>query len=144
MKSTVIRSVLLALVVGAAITTACNEQHEAHYPTVAAAAEAGEFKRGWLPAELKPDVTDIQEWHDVDTNEVRGKFALNDSFLHRLQSNCKQSADVPRHIRSAPSWWRDHVTHDEAASSIGEFRCGNFFIVAVTRNRAGYFWANSR
>lgn len=142
-KSKMIRTVLV-LVVGMAIMTGCNEQHETHYSTVAAAAQAGAFERGWLPAELKSDVTDIEEWHDVDTNEVRGRFALNDSFLHRLHSDCKQATDVPRHISLAPSWWRNPMTGDQAGRSIGEFRCGNFFIAADTSNRTGYFWANSR
>jgi hypothetical protein len=122
-QSRMIRTALV-LVVGVVTITGCNEQVESHYPVVAAAAQAGAFERGWLPAVLKPDVTDIREWHDVDTNEVRGRFVLNDPVLHRLQSDCKQATEVPRHIRSAPSWWPESIPGDEAATAIPVFRCG--------------------
>ena len=141
-KGTMIQAVLVLVV--AATMTGCNEQPESHYPTVAAAAQAGGFEHGWLPAVLNPDVTDIREWHDLDTNEVRGQFALNDPVLHRLQSDCKQATDVPRHIRSAPSWWPDSIERGELVSSRAAFRCGDFFVAVNTSNRAGYFWANSR
>src|SRR5579863_1483229 len=83
------------MVASVLVVVGCKEQIESHYPTVNAATEAGAFNRGWLPAVLQPDGTALQEWHDLDSNEVRGRFALNDSLLHRLQSDCEESQEKP-------------------------------------------------
>jgi hypothetical protein len=40
--------------------TGCKEQLESRYPTVNAAAQAGAFKRGWLPGVLQPDAADMR------------------------------------------------------------------------------------
>ncbi|MEA2259755.1 MAG: hypothetical protein QOJ51_2580 [Acidobacteriaceae bacterium] len=81
MRDAFVRTVLV-MVATVLLVTGCKEDFESRYPTVEAAAQAGAFKRGWLPAVLQPDATEIQEWHDLDSNKVRGRFALNDSVLY--------------------------------------------------------------
>src|ERR1700722_19328666 len=80
---------LLPMIVVVGIMCACREKFESQYPSAADAAKAGEFDRGWLPEVLKPDAMNIREWHDIASNEVRGRFALNERVLNRLQSSCK-------------------------------------------------------
>ncbi len=70
-RDTLIRTVLVTIA-SVLLVTGCKEQLESHYPTVNAAAHAGAFERGWLPGVLQPDATDIREWHDLDSDEVRG------------------------------------------------------------------------
>jgi hypothetical protein len=82
---------LLPLIAFAGIMCACTEKFESHYSSAEAAAKAGEFDRGWLPDVLNPDAVDIKEWHDVASNEVRGRFDLNDRILSGLQASCKLS-----------------------------------------------------
>src|SRR5258707_8323883 len=90
------RQRLLFLVIVAGIMCACTEKFESRYPSAAAAANAGAFDHGWLPDVLKPDVMNIREWHDIASNEVRGRFALNERVLKSLQSSCRPDMDVPR------------------------------------------------
>jgi hypothetical protein len=140
-KSTIALTVVV-MVAAVVVMSGCNEQLEKHYPTAATAAQAGAFDHGWIPRVLQPDVTDIREWHDLDTNEVRGRFAPNDSVLNRLQSTCKQGGDLPRRVRSAPNWWPDSVNNGGSAKNTPVFHCDNFFITTDTQKATGYFWTN--
>jgi len=132
---------LLPLIAFAGIMCACTEKFESHYSSAEAAAKAGEFDRGWLPDVLNPDAVDIKEWHDVASNEVRGRFDLNDRILSGLQASCKLSMDVPRKTWSMPEWFPDSITHGDAtARGMRIFRCDDFFIAVDTKAAAGYFW----
>ena len=64
-------------------------------PFRAAAVTAGEFDRGWLPDVLKPDVTNIGEWHDIASNEVRGK-SLSTSGWSKAAHHLQAGSDVPQ------------------------------------------------
>lgn len=123
------------------IMCACTEKFESHYPSAGAAAKAGEFDRGWLPDVLKPDAMDIKEWHDIASNEVRGRFDLNDRILSSLQSSCKLSVDVPRKTWSMPKWFPDSITRGDAnARGMRIFRCDDFFVAVDKATGTGYFW----
>jgi hypothetical protein len=139
-NSTVIRKLsLLVIVVGT--MNGCKEKVESNYPSVAIAVKDGAFDRGWLPELLKPDVVNIWEWHDIASNEVRGRFALNERVLNRLQSTCKPAVDAPRKSWSMPDWFPESIPHGVAeAHGMRIFRCDNFFIAADAATEAGYFW----
>ena len=90
------------MIVSVLLVTGCKEQLESRYPTVNASAQARAFKRGWLPGVLQPDAADMREWHDLASNELRELFALNDSVLHSLQSDCKdRKSNYPRGLVQA-------------------------------------------
>jgi hypothetical protein len=132
---------LLPLIALAGIMCACTEKFESHYASAEAAAKAGEFDRGWLPDVLKPDAADIKEWHDIASNEVRGRFDLNDRVVSSLQSSCKLGKDVPRKTWSMPKWFPDSImSGDATARGMRIFRCDDFFIAVDTKAAAGYFW----
>jgi hypothetical protein len=132
---------LLPMIVVVGIMCACREKFESQYPSAADAAKAGEFDRGWLPEVLKPDAMNIREWHDIASNEVRGRFALNERVLNRLQSSCKPRMDVPRKTWSMPDWFPDSIARgNEAAHGMRVFRCDDFFIAVDTAATTGYFW----
>jgi hypothetical protein len=131
----------LPLIVVAGLMCACKEKFESRYASAADAAKAGEFDRGWLPEVLKADVMDITEWHDIASNEVRGKFIMNETVLNSLKSSCKAGTDVPRKTWSTPKWFPDAITHgDAAAHGMQVFRCDEFFIAVDKAGAAGYFW----
>jgi hypothetical protein len=134
---------VLVVIASVLLVTGCKEQVESHYPTVHAASEAGAFDRGWLPGVLQPDTTDIREWHDLDSNEVVGRFALNDSVLHRLQSNCKESQGKPP-TTPGPSWWPHTSVDGDNTGSFHVVRCEKFFVSTDRAIGVGYFWANGR
>ena len=51
------------------------ENIESHYPDAAAARRDGAFDRGWLPAFVPRDATNIWEWHNVSTNVTWSCFS---------------------------------------------------------------------
>jgi hypothetical protein len=133
------RLLLLITIVG--LMCGCKEKFESYYPSAAAAAKAGEFDRGWLPDVLKPDVIDIGLWYDIDSNEARGKFALNERVVNSLQSTCKPGMNVPRRSWSMPEWFPASITRGDAtAHGIRIFGCDNFFVATDTAAGTGYFW----
>jgi hypothetical protein len=138
--ATSIRRILFLVI--AVLLTGCNDTVETHYANVGLAMQDHAFERGWLPPVLKPDATDIREWHDIDTNEIRGRFALSRSILKRVQGDCKQVADQPQHLRFAPAWWPETMAGPEKTGNI--FRCGNFFVGISEENNEGYFWESTQ
>jgi hypothetical protein len=132
---------LWLLIIVAGITSACQEKFESHYPSTTAAEKSGAFDHGWIPDLLKPDVTDISEWHDIASSEVRGRFALNPGVLDRLKSSCTPATDMPRRTRSMPEWFPVSITSgDAAAQGMSVFRCADFFVASDKSAVAGYFW----
>src|SRR5258705_10423142 len=110
-------------------------------PSTTAAEKSGAFDHGWIPDLLKPDVTDITEWHDIASSEVRGRFALNPGVLNRLKSSCTPATDMPRRTRSMPAWFPVSITSgDAAAQDMSVFRCADFFVALDKLAVAGYFW----
>ena len=136
--NTLIRKVVLTAA-STLLVTGCNELRESHYATSDAATKAGAFERGWLPVVLQPDITDIREWHDLDSNQVRGLFTINHTVLVRMQSECKKSSEVPP-IEPAPEWWPRSKSEGEAETGVLVVHCGEFFVAIDGANRTGYFW----
>jgi hypothetical protein len=132
---------LWLLIIVAGIMSACQEKFESRYPSATAADKAGAFDHGRIPDLLKPDVTDIREWYDIASSEVRGRFALNPGVLNRLKSSCTPATDVPRRTRSMPGWFPVSITSgDAAAQGMSVFRCTDFFVATDKSAAAGYFW----
>jgi len=136
-----LRLLLLPLIIAAGIMCACKEKFESYYPSAADAVKAGEFDRGWLPDVLKADVTNIREWHDIASNEVRGKFTLNERVVKGLQTTCKPGSDVPRRTWSMPSWFPASISAGKAgANGTLIYRCEDFFVAVDSAASSGYFW----
>jgi hypothetical protein len=124
-----------------ACMSACRDSAESHYPTAAAAAQAGMFDHGWLPEVLKPDAADITVWYDIASNEVRGKFALNPAVTERVRSTCKPASDVPRKTWWMPRWFPASIPAGVAApTGLQIFRCDDYFVATDRALGKGYFW----
>jgi hypothetical protein len=133
------RFLLVALISGT--MCACKEKFESSYSSAADAGKLGAFDHGWLPEVLKPDVMNIREWHDIASNEVRGKFALNTRVVNTLQSSCKSDMDIPRKTWSMPDWFPASIYRGNAAADgMRIFRCDEFFVAVDTGASSGYFW----
>lgn len=140
MTAVVARRLFLVIVLGG-IVCACHENSESQYPSAADAGKAGEFDRGWLPDVLKPDVTDIREWHDIASNEARGRFVLNAGVVDRVKASCKPDMDVPRKTWSMPNWFPDSISGgDEVTHGMQVFRCDDFYVAVDSAANEGYFW----
>jgi hypothetical protein len=91
---------------------------------------------------LSLEVAQISEWHDIDSNEVRGRFAGNREILNRVRSSCAMSADLPRRTSSMPYWFPAAIYGGEAAKEgMAIFRCDEFFVAINQQTEKGYFWS---
>jgi hypothetical protein len=142
MMNTLIRKIVVTIT-SALLLTSCDERRKSHYPTADAATKAGAFERGWLPVVLQPDLTDIREWHDLNSNDVRGRFTINHVVLLRMQSECKKSSEIPP-IELAPEWWPRSISEGEAETGVRVVHCREFFVAIDAANRTGYFWDDHR
>ena len=80
----------LAVCTAAVLLSACtNDVLDASYATHAEAMAAGAVQRGWIPAWVPPEATDLREVHSVDTNESALVFTLPAGFGWRPPSSCR-------------------------------------------------------
>src|SRR5690606_35713915 len=76
----------------AMLASACtNDVLDASYPTQAEAVAAGAVQRGWIPAWVPPEATDLREVHNVDTNESALLFTLPAKLNWRPPASCRDA-----------------------------------------------------
>ena len=86
-----------------------GESQTRHYPTRADAERDEAFERGWLPADLPVQASDIMESHNLDSNQMWVRFQLGGATPDRLLQRCVVAMDVPlppaRQTRRTAAWW---------------------------------------
>ena len=111
-----------ALVALLLLALGCNHP-SSRYPTLLAAEEQGAISRGWIPDFLPPSSREIVEAHDLDTNEVWGRFefAAHDlgPFLDRIRAlEVDMVGDERIRAPRGAAWWppelRDVVFRDSS------------------------------
>jgi hypothetical protein len=130
-------SMLIVLSVGG-----CSETPTSRYASTTDAARDGAFTRGWLPAVLAPDATQIEEIHDQDSNKGSGTFALNQALIKRLESVCKPVHGVPIPESNA-HWWQKGPDSDRQPSG-ALYQCEDFLVLVNADKGAGRFWTSPR
>ena len=87
----------VAAVLGIAVTATCSylEQPRSYFSTHTEADSAGMFKAGWLPSYLPRSTIDIEERHDIDTNDVWASFKYTPEDNGSIQDNCKILVQTP-------------------------------------------------
>lgn len=109
------------LMLGISVTACSWETLDSSYETAKAAIDAGMVEKGWVPAWVPPDATDLREVHNIDSNASELSFAKPTIRELRLPTDCKQVAHadvVPPWI--VRDWWPDD---DVLARSYTFFRC---------------------
>jgi hypothetical protein len=94
-----------------------SEDFESHYQGVAAARADGAFTRGWLPAIVPPDATEISEFHNIDTNRTWACFSTRDVPAVRTLLAKRGAQRVNGPVHTGPSrflrvrpWWPSSMT----------------------------------
>jgi len=62
------------------------------YPDIASVKEDKAIEKGWVPALLPPSAYNIEETHDIDTNQLFGRFYYKESDEKSLM---QQISPVP-------------------------------------------------
>ncbi len=86
---------LAVIVVAVAGSCRYLEQPRSRFATYTEAESAGMFEAGWLPSYLPRSSTDIDESHDIDTNDVWASFKYAPGDTKTIQDNCKVLAKAP-------------------------------------------------
>jgi len=143
--NTMMGSSLLALMVLA--LSGC-EVLSARYATLQEAAADEAIERGWLPEWLPIDAIDIQETHDLDSNESWLVFRTTSGRLN-LPADCVETTTpvIPERaaMRKYPGFARK--ARDLAASSTGPFkkcpgRLNDRWILQDRETGWNYSWFN--
>ena len=109
-----------------------GESQTRHYPTRADAERDGSFVRGWLPADIPADATDIVESHNLDSNQMWIRFNLSAPMPEGLLQRCVLDPEVPlpppRQTRRTAKWWPTALTAGEGTSPLASgraYRCSD-------------------
>ena len=84
MKKIIIATLLFFVAVFWMLNTYFNDLEINKYPTLKAAEDDKAIERGWVPALLPDSAYDIEETHDLDTNQLFGKFSYKESDEKKL------------------------------------------------------------
>jgi len=151
MKRTVILLVLVSC-----LLESCSDTRTSNYASVLEARRAGEFERGWLPAALPDDATNIREIHNVDTNEVWGLFLFPQGTRERLEKQLIPTTTLEvsrRPIRNPHvDWWPEFLTGTHTPGSLSKsdfafYRSQDrtvYYFALDRHNGRAFFWAVPR
>ena len=126
------------------------------YATRAEAAEAGAFRRGWLPEFLPASMVEVHEVHELDTNRRWLSFRADTAELRALSAGLEPlsladarrwASDRPRAVKSG---WPPELDKGMLATPRGERQLGlfrkpseNYCLAVEWRTGRAFGWACS-
>jgi len=127
----------------------CNENFHAKYPDATALQKAGSGARSWFPAPLPASATDLEEWHNIDTNATVGRFRLDPRELPKFRQALSSyrsregvaSANLP--MANVPDWpacLRGEVDASDISKCGFEAHRIEGFQMVIDPKGIAYFW----
>ncbi|MGK7949074.1 MAG: hypothetical protein AB4368_09785 [Xenococcaceae cyanobacterium] len=98
----------------------------------------GAIERGWIPDFLPVSAINIQEKHDLDTNEIILKFNFDLTDSEKLLQSCQSTNTFSPPTRLTAKWW----SNDMINSADSHFYCNDGSYMAVNNNIV-YYWRSS-
>jgi hypothetical protein len=111
MKQTILVMTLVTLAMG------CGETRSSSYPDRGAAVADGAVLRGWLPEWLPSTASEIEEWHDLDTNRTIASFLYRQGDPPKLPAECRTVE--PLGART----WADRFADGSRPEAVEVFDC---------------------
>lgn len=142
------------LVVATGLAAGCGERQEARYATYRDAVAHGAVHRGWMPAYVPHEATEIDEVHDLDTNAQLLRFRAPPDALTAMAEGLTPVPGPtvplpPRHL-SPPGgrMWRHELGSGTLPEGMAAYRAhlasGRVHCVAVDmRGVTAYAWTCS-
>lgn len=108
----------------------------------------GGLQSGWFPVWLPRSVRNIQESHDIDTNESWLTFTFSEAeefYRNVCHPQKKEEVILPRekNFSPFPSFIRDMQTKLVSATNLQFFRCDQNipgFLAINSQDNIAYFW----
>lgn len=107
------------------LVAGCDDgmRRRARYPDWAAAERDGALLRGWLPTWMPTSARDIEEIHDLDTNEQAMRFVVPSGWTPPASADCSPTATAePPRLRLSSFPARIEQRPDV-------LKCGDLFVV---------------
>lgn len=108
---------LIVLTSAASLSWGCSDLRESHARSYEEAKAQGQLERGWLPSCLPPTARDIQEAHDLDTNDQWISFSGPSDLTDRWRRLAATSIGaLPVRRPRGITWWPDELSSGEKAA----------------------------
>lgn len=121
---------------------------KASYPDYQSAINAGAVGEGrWVPAFLPQSARDIQEQHDIDTNEVWLFFRFDSHKPYWVTSDCNKTERhaIPLARWSPGRWWPDTLVQgseggQQSDATYDYYRCKDGILAIEVNKNEAFFW----
>ncbi len=136
-------SVLMLLIIAFGAASCGEDRHES-YATYRDVVAAGAGPRSWFPACIPDTAVDLENFHNLDSNETIGTFRVPASSPF---TGCAQAANVdePRldpPLGHWPSCLKGRVTLDVIKQcGMAAYEDSRFVIAFSTRDGHAYYWS---
>lgn len=95
-KSVILALALLGVVLGGVRYMEYIENPKSSFPSIAEMEASGLVDAGWLPGYLPSSASQIEERHNIDTNEVWASFRYTVGDVKSVESECEKIAENDR------------------------------------------------
>jgi hypothetical protein len=136
-KATAAMTILLLL--------ACSDARHERYSSYAELASAGAGPRSWFPECTPKSAYDLENRHDLDSNQVAGHFRLPKRDIAAF--GCGQLVSVSEtqlnpQLEGWPHCLRGNVTNETVRScGMKGYADGNFSVVVDPRSSSVFYWS---
>jgi hypothetical protein len=144
------RSLGTSVLVLVLLAAGCVEDFHATYADTRALQQAGSGARSWFPAPLPQSAFQLEEWHNIDTNETVGRFHFRPEELQQYrQALASQRVNAPvasaRLAMRDVAGWPQCLTGDVDGADVRScrleaYRLSGFQIVVDPKKCVAYFW----
>jgi hypothetical protein len=99
----------------------CSDEFYSFYKTHDEAVQDGALKRGWVPTILPTSSTEINEQHDLDTNEVWIRFNLSENEREEFTKSLRKLSHeeilkIDLRYPSRADWWFEGLIQKSPAN----------------------------
>jgi len=95
-KSVIIALALLGVVLGGVRYMEYMENPKSSFPSISEMEASGLVDAGWLPGYLPSSASQIEERHNIDTNEVWASFRYTIGDVKSVEAECEKIAENDR------------------------------------------------
>lgn len=138
---------LRVLLIAMVMTSCLGEQRHATYDSYAALKAEGPGARSWFPGCLPESAVNLEERHDLDSNQAVGRFSIPVADVTSLEKGCEplrkiEVQELSPEIGRWPSCLTGRVTQD-AVQACGFQLLGDshFILAADAKTGSVFYWS---
>ncbi len=143
MTATAVQALLGSIVV---LFASCSEQRHARYNSFASLQGSGQGARSWFPECLPDSAFDLEEVHDLDSNQVVGHFQVPISDIASVQRCGQHELFQETGLHPLLERWPPCLTGDVSSYTVQ--RCGlvshteaKFVVVVDPKTGSVWYWS---